>query len=164
MGNWVTGGLAIVAVVVAAVAAFYARKQANAAHNQVEAAQEAIRVARDAAAAAARQAEAFAGAQSAIAWRDQVVALYERGLRPDQIRFIMHLENGGAGYEGWNGSIDDIVCGLPQPGRASATLDEVVPGSCPVMPRSLDGCTGDCRAALDSSGCSEYRTTSPLVT
>lgn len=161
--DWVTGVVAIAALVIAAVSAAYARKEANAAHKQAEFAREALRVATDAAAEAERQAEAFAGAQSAIGWRDQVFALHERGLRPDQIRFIMHLEDGGDGYEGWNGSIDDIVRGLPQPPGNVALQTDVVPGSCPVMPRSSDGCTGDCRAVLESSGCSVYRTTRPAA-
>ncbi|MEU9166785.1 hypothetical protein AB0D34_03090 [Streptomyces sp. NPDC048420] len=49
------------------------------------------------------------GAMSAIAWRDQVIALHDRGLTPAQIREIMLLEDGGAGYEASNGRIDDIV-------------------------------------------------------
>ncbi|RST13912.1 hypothetical protein E2C00_22585 [Streptomyces sp. WAC05374] len=54
------------------------------------------------------------GAQSAIAWRDQVIALHDRGLTPAQIRHIMLLEDGGAGYEASNGRIDDIVRNLPR--------------------------------------------------
>ncbi|MGW7468645.1 hypothetical protein ACWGJT_29310 [Streptomyces xantholiticus] len=52
------------------------------------------------------------GAQSAIAWRDQVIALHDRGLTSAQIREIMLLEDGGAGYEASNGRIDDIVRNL----------------------------------------------------
>ncbi len=52
------------------------------------------------------------GAMSAIAWRDQVIALHDRGLTPAQIREIMLLEDGGAGYEASNGRIDDIVRNL----------------------------------------------------
>lgn len=146
--DWITGILAIAAILIAAVAAFFARKQANAAHSQVEVAKEALR-------ASEIQAEAYAGAQSATMWRDQVLAMHERGLRPDQIRFIFHLEHGGAGYEGWNGAIDDIVRGLPQPELVME--GNVAPGSCPVMPRTMDGCTGDCQAALERSGCADYR-------
>jgi hypothetical protein len=61
-----------------------------------------------------QQAELFAGAQAAIAWRSQVLDLHDRGLAPEQIRYIMHLEEGGAGYEGWNGRIDDIVGNVPR--------------------------------------------------
>ncbi|MEU8673121.1 hypothetical protein [Streptomyces sp. NPDC048560] len=66
------------------------------------------------------------GAMSAIAWRDQVIALHDRGLTPAQIRAIMLLEEGGAGYEAGNGRIDDIVREVPRPsstdpGRVSPT-------------------------------------------
>ncbi|MDI5909574.1 MULTISPECIES: hypothetical protein [Streptomyces] len=52
------------------------------------------------------------GAMSAIAWRDQVIALHDRGLTPSKIREIMLLEDGGEGYEASNGRIDDIVRNL----------------------------------------------------
>ncbi|MEV6106417.1 hypothetical protein AB0M28_17090 [Streptomyces sp. NPDC051940] len=60
------------------------------------------------------QAYAVDGASSAIAWRDQVIALHDRGLTPDQIREIMLLEDGGEGYERSNGRIDDIVSAIPR--------------------------------------------------
>jgi hypothetical protein len=53
------------------------------------------------------------GAMSAIAWRDQVIALHDRGLTPAEIRNIMLLEDGGEGYEASNGRIDDIVRNIP---------------------------------------------------
>ena len=54
------------------------------------------------------------GAAAAIAWRDQVIALHDRGLSPAQIRAIMLLEDGGEGYERSNGRIDDIVAAIPR--------------------------------------------------
>jgi hypothetical protein len=56
----------------------------------------------------------FAGASAAIAWRQQVLDLYDRGLEPEQIRAIMLLEDGGAGYEASNGSIDAILREVPR--------------------------------------------------
>ncbi|MFE2266127.1 hypothetical protein [Streptomyces griseosporeus] len=57
---------------------------------------------------------AIDGAMSAIAWRDQVIQLHDRGLTAEQIRRIMLLEDGGAGYEASNGRIDDILRGIPR--------------------------------------------------
>jgi hypothetical protein len=106
----------------------------------------------------AKQAELFAGAQSATAWRSQVFKLHDKGLTPGQIRYIMHLENGGAGYEGWNGRIDDLVQALPRTASAggafSSTTD--IP-SCDEMPITRDGCTGPCKATIRDSRCEEFR-------
>jgi len=55
------------------------------------------------------------GAASAIAWREQVIDLHDRGLTPEQIRRIMELEDGGDGYEEGNGRIDDILRDVPRP-------------------------------------------------
>jgi DNA-binding transcriptional MerR regulator len=66
---------------------------------------------------AARQQEQgflYSGAQAAIAWRQQVLDLHDRGLTPEQIRRIMELENGGTGYENGNGSIDEILRDVPR--------------------------------------------------
>ncbi|WP_405973578.1 hypothetical protein OG496_33400 [Streptomyces sp. NBC_00988] len=57
---------------------------------------------------------AIDGAMSAIAWRDQVIELHDRGLTAERIRRIMLLEDGGAGYEASNGHIDDILRGMPR--------------------------------------------------
>ncbi|MFF3877669.1 hypothetical protein [Streptomyces sp. NPDC001978] len=54
------------------------------------------------------------GAASAIAWRDQIIALHDRGLTPEQIRAIMLLEDGGDGYERANGRIDAILAVIPR--------------------------------------------------
>ena len=62
----------------------------------------------------ARQNYLFAGASSAIAWRQQIFDLYDRGLEAHQIRRIMLLEDGGAGYEASNGNIDEILRGVPR--------------------------------------------------
>ena len=59
----------------------------------------------------------FSGAMAAIAWRDQVFALHDRGLTAEQIRAIMLAESGGEGYEAGNGSIDTILKDLPRPER-----------------------------------------------
>ncbi|MEY2245704.1 hypothetical protein AB8A21_22725 [Streptomyces sp. BF23-18] len=59
---------------------------------------------------------AIDGAAAAIAWRDQVIALHDRGLNPEQIRAIMLLEDGGEGYEQANGRIDDILSIVPRSG------------------------------------------------
>jgi hypothetical protein len=52
---------------------------------------------------------AIVGAQSAIEWREQVFDLHDRGLSPDEIRYIMYLERGGKEYEWQNGLIDEVV-------------------------------------------------------
>ncbi|MFF3401769.1 hypothetical protein ACFYW6_25070 [Streptomyces sp. NPDC002659] len=54
------------------------------------------------------------GATAAVAWREQVIALHDRGLSPEQIRHIMLLEDGGEGYERSNGRIDAILAGIPR--------------------------------------------------
>ncbi|MER5429616.1 hypothetical protein [Streptomyces sp. NPDC002588] len=59
---------------------------------------------------------AIEGAAAAIAWRDQVIALHDRGLSPEEIRAIMLLEDGGEGYERANGRIDDILSAIPRSG------------------------------------------------
>ena len=61
-----------------------------------------------------RQNYMIVGSQSAIEWRTQVIALHDRGLTPGEIRYIMYLERGGAGYEYDNGSIDEIVGNIPR--------------------------------------------------
>lgn len=57
----------------------------------------------------------FAGAMAAIAWREQVLDLHDRGLSAEQIRRIMLLEKGGSGYEESNGQIDEILREVPSP-------------------------------------------------
>ena len=61
----------------------------------------------------ARRHFAAEGAASAIAWRQQVLDLHDRGLTPGQIRRIMMLEQGGEGYERGNGCIDEILRDVP---------------------------------------------------
>ncbi|MER5504619.1 hypothetical protein ABT052_04725 [Streptomyces sp. NPDC002766] len=58
--------------------------------------------------------DAVEGANAAIAWREQVLELHDRGLTPQQIRAIMLLEDGGEGYERSNGRIDDILAEVPR--------------------------------------------------
>lgn len=61
-----------------------------------------------------KQNYAIVGAQSAIEWRAQVFDLHDRGLKPEEIRYIMHLERGGEEYERQNGPIDDVVRNVPR--------------------------------------------------
>jgi hypothetical protein len=56
----------------------------------------------------------LAGAEAAIAWRNQVIDLHDRGMSPEQIRRVMLLEVGGEGYEPSNGHIDEIVAEIPR--------------------------------------------------
>jgi DNA-binding transcriptional MerR regulator len=58
------------------------------------------------------------GASAAIAWREQVISLHDRGLTAEQIRRIMELEDEGEGYEASNGRIDDILRDIPSQTRA----------------------------------------------
>ena len=104
---------------------------------------------------AASQSEKYEGAQSAIAWREQVFALHDRGLSPGQIRFIMHLEDGGPGYEGWNGGNDDLVRDMPRVSTGGGGDGRGINGmlSCPKMPVAGDACRGWCVDALRKSGC-----------
>jgi hypothetical protein len=58
--------------------------------------------------------EGHAGAQTAMQWRDQVIMFHDRGLDPEEIRWIMECESGGEGLEGSNGFIDEIVRNVPR--------------------------------------------------
>jgi hypothetical protein len=78
---------------------------------------------------------AIAGAQSAIEWRAQVFDLHDRGLNPDEIRYIMYLERGGKEYERQNGLIDEVVRNVPR--RALANLSNL-PGGRQPTPRPDD--------------------------
>jgi len=91
--------------------------------------------------------------------RDQVFALHDRGLSPGQIRYIMHLEDGGGGYEGWNGRIDDIIGNLPSAplSAAGAAASAAHVMSCDQMPRERYSCTGPCQETASRSGCVEFR-------
>lgn len=165
--------ISVAAVCAALLAALYARRQAAAAQVQATAANEQARAAEEQARSAkaqlelaakyaevtARQAEAYGGAQSAIAWRDQVFSLHDRGLAPGQIRYIMHLEDGGAGYEGWNGRIDDLVRNMPRTRSvySAGTADSSAIMSCDEMPLDPLSCAGPCRQTLQSSGCLTFR-------
>jgi hypothetical protein len=165
--------LSLAAVLAAVAAVLYARVQAKAAQVQATAAKDQASAAKEQAISsreqleqtaknaetAARQAEAYSGAQSAIAWRDQVFSLHDRGLTPGQIRYIMHLEDGGAGYEGWNGRIDDLVRDVP---RAQFIPDSSIIGdseimSCDEMPIYRDSCIGPCRDTTENNGCGDFR-------
>jgi len=104
------------------------------------------------------QASAFGGSQAATAWRDQVFKLHDKGLTPGQIRYIMHLEDGGAGHEGWNGRIDDLVQGVPRTVSTSgASLNTMYMPSCDEMPATRDGCKGPCKDTIRESKCEEFR-------
>ena len=61
-----------------------------------------------------RLAVAHAGAQTAMMWRDQVFMLHDRGLDPDEIRWIMCCEHYGVGHEEMNGIIDEVVGNVPR--------------------------------------------------
>ncbi|HYN95216.1 MAG TPA: hypothetical protein VES42_15320 [Pilimelia sp.] len=152
--------VSVVSAVIAGLSAAFAFVQAAGTRKQVREAAEQRAIAERqlaltvaAAEKSARQAEHYAGAQSAISWRDQVFALHDRGLAPGQIRYLMHLESGGAGYEGWNGRIENLVGGLSPSTDPSR---HTVP-SCTEMPLTRDGCTGPCRAALQQSGTNQFR-------
>ncbi|MFF5846363.1 hypothetical protein ACFY74_33375 [Streptomyces massasporeus] len=56
----------------------------------------------------------YTGAATNIAWREQIMNLHDRGLDPDQIRRIMHLETGGDTWEDSVGRIDDILRDIPR--------------------------------------------------
>ncbi|MGY1503611.1 hypothetical protein ACW4TU_44835 [Streptomyces sp. QTS52] len=56
----------------------------------------------------------YTGAATNIAWREQIISLHDRGLNPDQIRRIMHLEAGGETWEESVGHIDDILRDIPR--------------------------------------------------
>ncbi|MDG6102057.1 hypothetical protein Daura_45010 [Dactylosporangium aurantiacum] len=156
----VAGLAGLLAAVFALVQAAAARKQSRSAQDQVELmrqqlvlAERQLAVQVDSARLSVQQAEAYAGAETAIAWRDQVLAFHDRGLTPGQIRYVMHLEHGGAGYEGWHGRIDDIVRGLRPAGGAASTAAP----SCDEMPDTREGCTGPCRATVEDSGVARFR-------
>jgi hypothetical protein len=134
------------------VALWAARTTAKYAKRSVEYAQRSV-----------QQANSFAGAQSAIAWRDQVLSLHDRGLSPGQIRYIVHLENGGAGLELGNGCIDDIVHNVPQAAstRDSALSVDSEVRACESMPLGMDNCDGPCRETLRNNGLKNFRKENP---
>lgn len=160
--------ISIVGACAALLAAFFAYRQARAAQDQANAAKEQLRAAEEQARSAdeyakhaAKQSEDYVGALSAIAWREQVLSLHDRGLGPGQIRYIMHLEDGGQGYEGWNGCIDDIVRNVPRP--QSAFKQSAIDGSdilaCEAMPLTDGSCTGPCQKTLRNRGLVVFRAT-----
>jgi hypothetical protein len=59
-------------------------------------------------------ADDYTGAATNIMWREQIIALHDRGLGPEQIRRIMHLETGGDTWEDSVGRIDDILRDIPR--------------------------------------------------
>jgi hypothetical protein len=73
-----------------------------------------------------KQTYMIGGAQATIAWRQQVFELHDRGLSPGEIRYIMHLERGGKGYEQDNGLIDEVLRNVP---RRSPTDLSALPDS-----------------------------------
>jgi hypothetical protein len=172
--GWLTAIVGVVPTVIALGAAWFTRVQANAARQQVkaandqaQAAMDQVKLARDqlrvvasSAETTAKQAEAYTASQSATAWRNQIFDLHDRGLSPGQIRYIMHLEDGGAGYEGWNGRIDDIVANLPPSPSAAGTEASLPPVmSCDQMPYDRNSCTGPCQETARRSGCAAFRAT-----
>lgn len=65
---------------------------------------------------------AFAGAQAAMAWRQQLLDLHDRGMTVEQIRSVFALESGSEGYERENGDLVEILRHVPRrtapaPGR-----------------------------------------------
>jgi len=67
---------------------------------------------------------AHSGAQTAMEWRNQILVLHDRGLEPDEIRWIMCCEDCGIGHEEWNGFIDEVVGNVPRvppPGMIAST-------------------------------------------
>jgi hypothetical protein len=73
-----------------------------------------IRLARRTARRSEELAIAHSGAQTANVWRTQVLALHDRGLEPDEIRWIMCCEDEGIGHEEGNGIIDEIIGNVPR--------------------------------------------------
>jgi hypothetical protein len=54
------------------------------------------------------------GSQSAIAWRQQLFDLHDRGMSVQQIREVMSLEEGGEGYERTIGKVEEILRNVPR--------------------------------------------------
>ncbi|MGY1632190.1 hypothetical protein ACI784_10860 [Geodermatophilus sp. SYSU D01186] len=109
MPDWVTGVAAVAALVVSAITALtqyrLGLEQKALEVRQIE--------------LATRQMATPAGppalaAEVALRWREQVLALHDRGLSPEEIRWIMCCEDGGAAYEERNGIIDEIVGNVPR--------------------------------------------------
>jgi hypothetical protein len=154
---------------VAVVAAFFAFSQARAskeqaaaaldqlkeAHAQSKLAQEQLTLAQQSAEQRRRETEAFAGSQTAIAWRDQVLRLHDRGLTSGEIRFMMHLEEGGLAYEEWNGPIEELLRNVSALTSMSARPAQSDQFCGPVDPGH--DCAGSCRTVLEHRGYSAYR-------
>jgi hypothetical protein len=54
------------------------------------------------------------GVDAAIRWREQVFALYDRGLSPEEIRWVLCCADGGARDEERHGIIEEVVGNVPR--------------------------------------------------
>jgi hypothetical protein len=59
------------------------------------------------------------GSQSAIAWRQQLFDMHDRGMNAQQIREVMSLETGWENYEHTIGKIDEILRNVPRRGQGT---------------------------------------------
>ncbi|MGY1823262.1 hypothetical protein [Geodermatophilus sp. SYSU D00079] len=109
MPDWIIGVAAVAALVVSAITALtqyrLGLEQKALEVRQIELAT------RQMAAPAGHPASA---AEVALRWREQVLALHDRGLSPEEIRWIMCCEDGGAAHEERHGIIDEIVGNVPR--------------------------------------------------
>jgi hypothetical protein len=105
--DWITGVAAIVALVVSAITAL-TQYRLGLEHKMLESRQIELDAHLAAAAGSPR------GVDAVIRWREQVLALHDRGLSPEEIRWILCCADGGAGEEERNGIIDEVVGNVPQ--------------------------------------------------
>jgi hypothetical protein len=110
--DWITGVAAVAALVVSAITALtqyrLGLEQKALEVRQIELATRQMGLTGD------DEDHPVLAAQVALRWREQVLALHDRGLSPEEIRWIMCCEAGGAAYEERNGIIDEIVGNVPR--------------------------------------------------
>jgi hypothetical protein len=111
MTEWFALGVSGVALIVSVV---IARAQFQLGLAQRDIAAQQVRLAEKVAHRQEDLAIAHSGAQTAMAWRNQVILLHDRGLDPEEIRWIMCCEDGGTGHEEYNGIIDEVVGNIPR--------------------------------------------------
>ncbi|MGY1703596.1 hypothetical protein ACI79C_03410 [Geodermatophilus sp. SYSU D00697] len=106
MPDWITGVAAIAALLVSAITAL-TQYRLGLEQKVLESRQIELDAHRAAGAAPS-------GVDAAIRWREQVLALHDRGLSPDEIRWILCCADGGVRDEERNGIVDEVVGNVPR--------------------------------------------------
>lgn len=111
MAGWLSAIVAALALVVSAWTSF---RQYQLAARQTALSTTQVQLASKVATRQEELAIAHSGAQTEMMWRHQVFMLHDRGLLPEEIRWIMCCEDEGVGHEQYNGIIDEVVRNVPR--------------------------------------------------